>query len=227
MWFLPQGLLRACSQSNCQPSKQLANTTTGFKGPRGDTRYFPYCDCYWFEPVLYLDPVARFPKTTEKPELFVKFADNVGDVMTFKILKNDLSTVFHRSVVRSAADPTRRNKRVTFGFDVQETLAKQITIPDAAILSDNQPKQRSRKPNDDVSNITRSKTGSIDQNVADRTRSKIQSIHNLDFQVNFFPLYDAIKFEDKRKVQDVNLQLDSAECRAYQSFILESKLQCQ
>ena len=53
---------------------------------------------YWFE------PVSKFPETTKKPGLFVGFADNVGDVLTLKILKNDLTTVLHRSFVRSAAD---------------------------------------------------------------------------------------------------------------------------
>jgi hypothetical protein len=48
---------------------------------------------YWFEPVLYLDPVSKFPETTERPGYFVGFADNVGDALTFKILKNDLVTV--------------------------------------------------------------------------------------------------------------------------------------
>jgi hypothetical protein len=47
---------------------------------------------YWFEPVLYLDPVAKFSETTEKSEFFVGFADNVGDALTFKILKNDVSS---------------------------------------------------------------------------------------------------------------------------------------
>jgi hypothetical protein len=64
---------------------------------------------YWFEPVLYLDPVSKFPETTERPGHFVGFADNVGDKVTFKILKNDLSTVLHRSDVRSAADANHRN----------------------------------------------------------------------------------------------------------------------
>jgi hypothetical protein len=32
---------------------------------------------YWFEPILYLDPAAKFPETTEKPWFFVGFADNV------------------------------------------------------------------------------------------------------------------------------------------------------
>jgi hypothetical protein len=34
---------------------------------------------YWFEPVLYLDPVSKFPESTERPGYFVGFADNIGD----------------------------------------------------------------------------------------------------------------------------------------------------
>jgi hypothetical protein len=77
---------------------------------------------YWFESVLYLDPVSKFqyPETTERPGYFVGFADNVGDALTFKILKNDLVTVLHRSVVRSAADASHWNKRISFKSDVQE-----------------------------------------------------------------------------------------------------------
>jgi hypothetical protein len=118
--------------------------------------------------------------------------------LTFKILKNDLSAVLHRNVVRLAADPTHRNKRVTFKPDTQEDLEKLDTIPGVAIHSDNQPKQRSRKSNDDISNRTRSKAGNIDQNVGDRTRSKIQCIHNSGFQGNVFPLYDAVKLKTRR-----------------------------
>jgi hypothetical protein len=50
---------------------------------------------YWFEPLLYLDPVSKFPEATEKLGYFVGFADNVGDLLTFKVMKNDLSTVLH------------------------------------------------------------------------------------------------------------------------------------
>jgi hypothetical protein len=78
----------------------------------------------WFEPVLYLDPVSklRFPEITERPGYFVGFADNVGDALIFKILKNDLVTVLHRGVVISAADANHLNKRVSFRSDVQESL---------------------------------------------------------------------------------------------------------
>jgi hypothetical protein len=74
-----------------------------------------------------LDPVSKFPETTERPGYFAGFADNVGNTLTLKILKNDFFKVLHRSVVRSAADTSHRNKRlsfesVSFKSDVQESL---------------------------------------------------------------------------------------------------------
>jgi hypothetical protein len=83
----------------------------------------------WFELVLYLDPVSKFPETTLRPGYFVGFADNVGDALTLKILKNDLVTVLHRSVVRSAADASHRNRRVSLKSDVQESLKLLDTYP--------------------------------------------------------------------------------------------------
>jgi hypothetical protein len=79
---------------------------------------------YWFEPLPYLDPVSKFhfSETTERPGYFVGFADNVRDALRFKILKHDLVTVLHRSLVRSAADANHRNRRVTFKSDVKESL---------------------------------------------------------------------------------------------------------
>jgi hypothetical protein len=44
---------------------------------------------YCFEPVLYLDPVSKFPESTERPGYSLVFADDVGDALTFKILKDD------------------------------------------------------------------------------------------------------------------------------------------
>jgi hypothetical protein len=55
-------------------------------------------------------------------EYFVGFADNLGDALTFNILKNELVTVLQRSVVRSAADASHRNRRVSFKSEVQESL---------------------------------------------------------------------------------------------------------
>jgi hypothetical protein len=96
-------------------STKLENIKTGIKGKeRGTPEISHILMFYWFEPVMYLDPVSKFPETTERPGYFVGFADDVGDVLTFKILKNDLVKVLHRSVIRSAADTNHWNKRVSF-----------------------------------------------------------------------------------------------------------------
>jgi hypothetical protein len=91
---------------------------------------------YCFEPVLYLDPVSKlhYSETTERPGYFVGYADNVGDAVTFKILKNDLVTVLHRSVVRSAADVSHQNIRVSFKSDVQESLKLLDTKPSSTFV---------------------------------------------------------------------------------------------
>jgi hypothetical protein len=145
---------------------------------------------YWFEPVLHLDLVSKFPDTTERPRYFLGFADNLGDALTFKMLKKDLSTVLHRSVVKSAGDATHQNKRVTFKVDVQEI--EKLDATSNNVSRGNLSKQKSRKQNDDVASRPRSKFGHTDQNVADRTRSKPQAICNSDSKEMFFPLYDAV-----------------------------------
>jgi hypothetical protein len=112
---------------------QIVNSTGKYQNryQGGDTRHIPYPDVYWFEPVLYLDPVSKFqfPETTERPRYFVGFAGNVVDASKFNILKNDLvTTVLHRSVVRSAVDGSHRNRRVSFESDVQESLKYILSI---------------------------------------------------------------------------------------------------
>jgi hypothetical protein len=91
---------------------------------------------YWFEPLLYLNPVSnfQFPETTERSGYFVGFADKLGYALTFKILKNHLVTVLHRSVMRSAADANHRNRRVSFKSDVQESLKLLDTKPSSTFV---------------------------------------------------------------------------------------------
>jgi hypothetical protein len=86
---------------------------------------------YWFESILYLDSVSKFQftETTQRPGYFVGFADDVRDALTFMISKNELVTVLHRSVMRSAADASHRNRRVSFKSDVQESLKLLDTKP--------------------------------------------------------------------------------------------------
>jgi hypothetical protein len=171
---------------------------------------------YWFEPVLYLNPVSkfRFLETTERPGYFVGFADNVGDALTFKILKNDLVTVLHRSVVRSAADANHRNRRVSFKSDVQESLKLLVTNPILIFVSkDSHHKHKTRRTNNDVSNRTRSKADYTDQHIGSRTRSKMHNmnVNNLIVQNLFFPLHDAILFQGHGKSQAQDLKLGELE----------------
>ena len=193
MWFLAQDYLAHIH--NLSANRQI-NWKIPEQVSRGGTPDISHILMfYWFEPVLYLDPVSKFPETTERPGHFVGFADNVGDKLTFKILKNDLSTVLHRSVIRSAADANHRNKRVSFKPYVQEMI-KQLDVMPSNLPGNSHSKQKVRKQNNDVAHRTRSKTGHSEQNVGDRTRSKLQAICNSSVQEVFFPLYDVVLFEN-------------------------------
>jgi hypothetical protein len=129
LWFLAQDYLSHVHNlsANRQLNRKIPEKVSRWSAP--DISHILMF--YWFEPVLYLDPVSKFglQETTERPGYFVGFADNVGDALTFKILKNDLVTVLHRSVVRSAADASHRNRRVSFKSDVQESLKLLDTKP--------------------------------------------------------------------------------------------------
>jgi hypothetical protein len=64
----------------------------------------------------------KISRNHRKAWILCSICRNVGDALTFKILKNDLVTVLHRSVVTSAADASHRNRRVSFKSDVQESI---------------------------------------------------------------------------------------------------------
>jgi hypothetical protein len=169
---------------------------------------------YWFESVLYLDTVSKFQfsDNTERPGYFVGFADDVGDALTFKILKNDLVTVLHRSVVRSAADASHRNRRVSFKSDVQESLKWLDTKTNLIFVwRDSHHMHKSRNTNNDVSNRTRSKADYTDQHNGSR------SVQNI-----FFPLHDEILFQIYEKSQAQDLQLGVSECKVYHNVLLNT-----
>jgi hypothetical protein len=72
---------------------QIVNSTGKYQnryqgGERGAPDISHILMIYWFEPVLYLDPVSKFqfPETTKMPGYFVGFADNVGvtDIQDFE-----------------------------------------------------------------------------------------------------------------------------------------------
>jgi hypothetical protein len=147
---------------------QIANLTGNLQnrsqGGRGGTPEILYIMMlYWFEPVLYLDPVSTYPETTEMPRYFVVFADNVGDSLTFRILRSDLSTVPRRSVPRSAADANHLNKRVKFKPDVQGRLDP-LDNRTRIIGKNRHPRSKARDIKNDVSTRTISKISYLDQN---------------------------------------------------------------
>jgi hypothetical protein len=124
--------------------------------------------------------------------------------LTFKILKNDLVTVLHRSVVRSAADVSHRNRRVSIKSDVQESLKLLDTKPSLSFVwKDSHRKYKSIRTNNDVSNRTRSKADYTDQHIGSRTRSKMHSmnVNNLSVQNLFFPLHDVLLFKDMGSIK--------------------------
>jgi hypothetical protein len=100
--------------------------------------------------------------------------------------------------VRSAADASHRNRRVSFKSDVQESLKLSDTKPSSTFVwKDSHHKHKSKNTNNDVSNRTRSKADYTDQHIGSRTRSNMhnENVNNLSVQNVFFPLHDAIIFQ--------------------------------
>ena len=90
-------ILGGCIHGHIPSPTQMANSTTGVKGDTPDISHILVFQ--FFEPVLYLEPRVAFLETKEVPGYFVGFAKNTGDALTCKILKSDMKTILHRSVV--------------------------------------------------------------------------------------------------------------------------------
>jgi hypothetical protein len=76
-----------------------------------------------------------------------------------------------------------------------------------------------------MSNRTRSKVPHTDQNVGDRTRSKLKAICNSTNKGVFFTFYDSIKIKRQENFKNIDLQLGFTECRVYHNALLESNSQ--
>ena len=100
-----------CTQYLCSPRAELETPVEVAGEDTPDMSLI--LQFYWFEPVYYLDPDSH-PKSGEKPEYFVEIPENVGDILTYKILTGDKKKVLHWSVVQSARDPKSQNRRVIF-----------------------------------------------------------------------------------------------------------------
>jgi hypothetical protein len=91
------------------------------------------------------------------------------------------------------------------------------------------PKQKVRKQNNDVAHRIRSKTGPLEQNVRNRTRSKLRTICNSSVQEVFFPLYDVVTFGNHASYKNIDLHLGfpESECQIYHSVLTGSKSQIE
>jgi hypothetical protein len=89
LWFLAQDYLADVHNlsENRQLNWKISEQVSRWRGDTPDIS--DILMFYWFEPVLYLDPVSnfQFPETTERAGYFLGFVDNVGDALRFKILK--------------------------------------------------------------------------------------------------------------------------------------------
>ena len=104
-----------------------SNPALGYKSPlevaTGETQDISHALIFrFFEPVYYYANEITYPESKEEPGYFVGFAMNTRDALTFRILKTDIRTVITKSVVRSAEDIIRRNRRVNFNKETQKKL---------------------------------------------------------------------------------------------------------
>ena len=133
----------------------------------------PLLQFSWFQPVLYLDPDAKWPESKEKPGHFVGFANNCGDALTFLIYTED-GQVLTRSVVRPATEMSNRNRRVTFEDEVQQEMQKLDP------MNDDYQHIKPRKPAKDQNTVddTVDEEISDDGGIASRTRSRTRGVFN-------------------------------------------------
>ena len=82
----------------------------------------------WWEPVYYLDDGDTFPASREKLGRFVGIAEDVGDILTFRILTEDTRKVIVRSCVRSATDPHTQNLRALGPTVTPEVGEKKVSF---------------------------------------------------------------------------------------------------
>ncbi|MGH3055170.1 MAG: hypothetical protein ACRDL7_09360, partial [Gaiellaceae bacterium] len=76
----------------------------------GETPDLSILQFEFWEPLLYLDPLSRFPQPSEKGGRFLGIAEYVGDSMTYWILPENEQSIA-RSCVRAVDDNVRINRR--------------------------------------------------------------------------------------------------------------------
>jgi hypothetical protein len=106
-------------------------------------------------------------------------------------------------------------------------MINKLDVMPSNLPGNSHPKQKTRKQNNDVAHRTRSKIGLLEQNVGNRTRSKLQAFCNSSIQEVFFPLYDFVMFENHANYTNIDFHLGIPECQVYHSALIGSKSQTE
>ncbi len=138
------------------------------------------------------------------------FHHDVGDFLTFRVLKPDLKIVLTRSVVRPAKEPRQRNRRVTFDQSTEKQLQKldagRVEEEAAAFKHLIPPVMHTNTedPDDEPGIAKRTRSAQRDnQDIATRTRSKVNMIKGIKLvdTHKLAPLHKSVQSEKEyRKV---------------------------
>ena len=89
----------------------------------------PFLQFQFMERVYYHESEETFPSTMEKSGYWVGVAWNVGDVLTFQILTDDMETILDRSVVRSAFTHPNKTVEHTAEFGIEPAMDGVVPPP--------------------------------------------------------------------------------------------------
>ncbi len=90
---------------------------------------------HWYQQVYYYDPMSPFPQSKEKSGRFVGIAENVGDILTYKIM-TDTEQVICRSVVRPTQGDNKNYRADNKAIDKENEYAGEKYIFNEKDLSE-------------------------------------------------------------------------------------------
>ena len=97
----------------------------------------------WWEAVYFYDDDNRFPsESREKKGRWAGVAENVGDVLTYKILDEETGQIVNRSVVRSALDDENVNLRAEHSTEDEKSDNKIVSTGDITVPAHDPKEQR-------------------------------------------------------------------------------------
>ena len=104
---------------------------------------------HFYQPVLYYDKNASYPKSKERLGHFLGVAEHVGDALTYHVLTIDMQ-VIARSVLRAANHPIHPNLRATVPkIDERSTDRPDVITAESDVV----PIERRRLPSIDPSEL--------------------------------------------------------------------------